>query len=294
MPVSKLFAKRLAWLFAFSTLLARAEVRSLSQYGEKAGAYAWVEGPAHVREKPDGRLLFSIPDGAEVRLIRPEGSWWEVESMRKRGFTHRKNLRTFRLQTVDGRFEFFELGGAKISENIGDRPVEDVRLHALKHPRYFALAEFPSWEMGAGALVLIPRKGRPVVLHGQSVSGLGARLGGFRVEGIQARFRADFGCVGAQLEYVFPLKLVLDTGKLPRRFDVQGRPRFVAVNALKVDRVRIAPGEAYFVLAWDSVRRAFEVENVRGERMWVGHEELERLAPQGSDASSVLKRYCAG
>lgn len=281
--------------FGLLVALAGADARSLSHYAEKAaGSYAWVDGPAQVRNRPNGRILFSVPDGAEVRLIRAAGSWWEIEHARKRGLTHAKNIRPLQVRLREGRFESLEVSGTKITEKIGDRSWKEVGLHPLEHTRYFVLAEFPAWEQGAGALVAVARKGEPLYLHGENVRGIGARLGGVRIEGPEVRFRADFGCAHAPLEYRFEIRRALDQGRLPSRFEVIGRPSFLAAGEYKSERLRIAAGERYSILAWDTERRAFEIQSATGERAWAGHEELELLAPTASDMPGVLKRYCAG
>ena len=52
-----------------------------------------IDGPANIREKPKGKTIGSIEDGAEVKILREEEKWYEVERKGIKGWTYKENVK---------------------------------------------------------------------------------------------------------------------------------------------------------------------------------------------------------
>ncbi|MCL2335085.1 MAG: SH3 domain-containing protein, partial [Endomicrobia bacterium] len=60
------------------------EFKNIALYG--------IDGPANVRETPNGKVIGSIENGAYVWVLLKKGDWYKIAYNNLTGWTHKKNL----------------------------------------------------------------------------------------------------------------------------------------------------------------------------------------------------------
>jgi len=79
----------------FSNPSPQSKCNALSQILEAHYLYKFIHGPANLRDAPEGKITFSIPDKKKVRILNFKDGWFKIDYNGKQGFTFKNNIRYF-------------------------------------------------------------------------------------------------------------------------------------------------------------------------------------------------------